>query len=880
MRNAFKHFFRRHVSDAEVRDEIEIHIAMRAELNRQAGMSEDEARLAARRQFGNTACIREQIYDIYNFAFLDAIARNLRSGVRTLLRTPGFAILAILILSLSIGAAGAVFSFVDGVFFKPLPYRDPSRIVRVEERRSSGESNIVVAPLNFIDWKNENTVFETIAARTFVREALSSVPEPAIILGTRATASYFGVFGVAPALGRLLLPEEEQPGKDNVVVLSHRLWSEQFGGDASIIGRPIILSEKPYIVVGVLPKGHPLERDLPRFWRPLSFNSGERTRGFHSLFVTARLKPDVTLDQARAEMEALGARIARDNPETNKGWGVIVDPYVDVMTGPHFRQALCLWSTAVAILLLMGLANLANLMLARATARNREVATRMALGAGRITLVGQLVTESLLVSVTGGLLAIVLAYAIVSVCRAMLPDASLPRETYVTIDLRAFVFMFVLSTITGTVVGIATALRATTGDLVQKINRSGRTSSPDSVRHRLGTALVITALALSFVMLMISGLLVRSFLQLVRVDPGFDETKMLTVWLSIPQNKFSNPEDLGTYLDEILQDLAGLPGVHNAAFTAAPPLGGWGYGMAVLVRGRPDVDTASRPIVGFKTVSPSYFDTVNLRMLRGRPLSRQDSHGSQPVAVISSTMAKKFFNDQDPIGQHVLVPELVPGQLGVGRDISWEIVGVVADERVSLFDPAEPGLYVPIQQSLPMYLNLVVQTNVPAATLEPPIRKLIHQINKDQALDQMLTVDQSKRVTLTSNRQQISLLTAFTCVAMLIGAIGIYALISFLVVQRNGEIGIRMALGSTPALIIKLVFTRVFSWAVIGAIMGSIATLGLTRALQALLFGISARDPWMFLLAFSFLAIVSALAAWLPARRAARIDPMVALRAD
>src|SRR5439155_351534 len=332
-------------------------------------------------------------------------------------------------------------------------------------------------------------------------------------------------FGVAPALGRLLLPEEEQPGKDNVVVLSHRLWSEQFGGDASIIGRPIILSEKPYIVVGVLPKGHPLERDLPRFWRPLSFNSG-------------------------------------------------------------------------------------------------ELATRMALGAGRITLVGQLVTESLLVSVTGGLLAIVLAYAIVSVCRAMLPDASLPRETYVTIDLRAFVFMFVLSTITGTVVGIATALRATAGDLVQKINRSGRTSSTDSVHHRLGTALVITARALSFVMLMISGLLVRSFLQLVRVDPGFDETKMLTVWLSIPQNKFSNPEDLGTYLDEILQDLAGLPGVHNAAFTAAPPLGGWGYGMAVLVRGRPDVDTASRPIVGFKTVSSSYFDTVNLRMLRGRPLSR------------------------------------------------------------------------------------------------------------------------------------------------------------------------------------------------------------------------------------------------------------------
>jgi putative ABC transport system permease protein len=788
--------------------------------------------------------------------------------------------MAILILALSIGAAGAVFSFVDAVFFKPLPYSDPSRIVRLTERRPSSPSNAVVAPLNYLDWKDQNTVFEKIAARTFVREALSGNGEPTVVLGTRVTSSYFDLFGIAPALGRLLSPEEEQPGKDNVVVLSNRLWSEQFGSDPNLIGHSIVLGDKPYIVVGVLPKGSPLERDLAQFWRPLTYASEERTRGFHFLFVIARLKQEVTLEQARAEMDAVGARIARDHPDSNKGWSVNVDPYVDVMTGPHFREALHLWSAAVATLLLIGIANLVNLVLARATTRSREVAIRMALGAGRLGLIGQLFSETFLVSLAGGLVGLALAYTIVAVFRASLPEATLPREADVTLDLRVLIFMFVVSVVTGVIVGLAMAVRATSGDLLLKINRSGRTSTPDFSWHRLSTALVITEVALSFAMLIFSCLLVLSFVELMNVDPGFDEAKMLTMWLTIPQKKFSIPAEVAAYLDEIVRRLNGLPGVQNAAATAAPPLDGWGYGMPVQVSGNQTVDVASRPIVGFKTVSRSYFDTVNLKMLRGRQFSKQDTINAPPVAVISATMAKNFFNDKDPIGQHLLVPQLVPGQLGDGPDISWDIVGVVSDERVSLFDPVSPGLYVPIDQSLPMYVNLVVRTNTPAAFLQPSVPKLIHEINRDQAIYQLLTVDQNKRLTMTTNRQQTFLLVAFTAVAVLLGAIGIYALISFLVTQQTGEIGIRMALGSTPALIIKLVLARVMSWTVAGAILGVIATFGLIRALHTLMFGISEYDPWLFLLAIATLVLVSVVAAWLPARRAARIDPMVALRAD
>jgi putative ABC transport system permease protein len=808
------------------------------------------------------------------------LLQDSRYALRTLGRNPGFTSGAVLTLALGIGANSAIFSFVDGVLLKPLPYRDPDRIVFVWERPAGGGRNVVSA-LNFLDWRDGNRVFEHIAAATGGSVTLTGIEEPVQIRGARVSASYFQVFGITPALGRTFARDEDQPGRDRVVVLSHRLWVTQFGADAAMIGRSLTLDGQPYVVIGVLPEGSAFDRGSSQLWRPLAFRETERTRDFHWLQVLARLKSGEMLDSARTQMDALGARIARDYPDSNKGWGVTVERYADVLVGPQLRRSLYVLLGAVGMLLLIACANLANLMLARGTARGREVAVRAALGAGRWRLMRQFLTESALLSLSGGVLGLAVGYGMMAALKQLLPPFMLPREAFVTLDMRLLAFTLGLSVVTGVVFGLVPALHATRLDLASAVKEEGRGLTADVGRRRLRGALVVVEVALAFVLLTGAGLLVRSFFSLLRVDPGFDETNVLTMSLPVAQDRFQDPSELTLHFRQILARVDALPGVRAAALTSALPMQGWGYGMPFQIAGGPTIDRANRRACGFKIVSPSYFRVLGMKLRRGRGLSDEDVKGSTPVTIINEPMAAQYFTGADPIGQRILVQEIVPGKPQLGPEIPWEVVGVVAEEKTGSLDNApSPVIYVPLEQSPITFMSLVLRTEIDPGTVQPSLGRAIREVDKDQALADVRTLTAIRSDSTASTRLRPLLLAIFAGLALLLSAIGIYGVIAYSVAQRTHEIGIRAALGASTGSLMRMVLRHGMMLAAIGLVVGLGGALGLTRLLGSLLFGVTARDPFTMVTALATLAGVASIACYVPARRAARMDPPAALRQE
>lgn len=811
---------------------------------------------------------------------LGELVQDLRYGIRGLLKTPGFTAIAALTLALGIGANSAIFSFVDGVLLKPLPYPEADRIMRVLEKPPGGGRNGISA-LTFLDWQHENTVFESLAAYTGGSVTLSGIEEPLLVRGSRVSASYFDVFGVAPALGRTFAADEDRPGKERVVVLSHRLWASQFGADAGIIGRTLTLDGAPYTVIGVMPEGGAFDRDYSQMWRPLAFTPRERTRDYHWMGSVGRLKPGVTIEQARAQMDAIGARISRDYPDSNKDWGVTIDPYADVIVDNQLRRSLHVLLGAVGMLLLIGCANLANLTLTRGTAREREVALRAALGAGRARLVRQFLTENVLLALVGGVLGLLLGYGMIFGLKLALPPFMLPRDAGVTMDARVLGFTLALSMLTGVLFGLAPALQATRPDLVSAMREGGRGSTADAGRRRVRGALVVIEVALAFVLLVGSGLLLRSFFTMMSVQTGFDATNVITLRLPMTADRFASTEQLTGYLRQLRARVDTLPGVRESAMTSALPLRGWSDGMPFLVSGRAVVDRANRRAAGFKQVSESYFHTLGMTLLKGRAFSDRDLRGAPPVMVINQTMATRYFAGENPIGQHILVQEIVPGQPALGDEIPWEVVGVVADEKTGRLDgDASPGMYVPIEQSPTTNANLVVRAQVEPATLQRTIGQAIREVNKDQSIADMLTLEQIKGESAASSRLRTLLLAMFAGLAVLLSALGIYGVLSYTVAQRTHEIGIRSALGATSGTLLRLVLGGGMKLTLAGLVLGLAGSLALTQVLSSLLFGVSARDPLTMIGAAALLAFVAFLACYVPARRAAKLDPLTALRGD
>jgi putative ABC transport system permease protein len=809
---------------------------------------------------------------------LNELAQDVRYGVRSLLKAPGFAAVAVLTLALGIGANSAIFSFVDGVLLKPLPYPDPERILLLWEKPPGGGNNVVSA-MNFLDWRSQSSSFTGVAAITGRSMTLSGTGEPTLMRVARVSAAYFDILGVKPKLGRTFASDEDTPGKEHVIVMSHRLWTTQFGGDAGIVGRSLTLDGEPYTVIGVLPEGSVFDRTFNQMWRPLAFTAGERTRNFHWLQVYARLKPGVSIEQARAEMDAIGGRIAQDFPDSNKGWGVSIVRYMDSIVGPQLRSSLYLLLSAVGMLLLIGCANLANLTLARGTSREREVAVRASLGAGRGRLARQFLTENVVLAAAGGIAGIGVGYAFMRLLTMMLPPFFLPAVANVVLDTRLLAFAFVLSVATGLIFGLAPALQATKPDLASAMKEGGRGSSGDTGRRRLRSALVVVEVALAFILLAGGGLLVRSFFQMMNVPLGFDATNVLTLRLPIPGDRFPDGEQLNSYVRTLVDRVRSVPGVRGAAAADALPLEGFNNGMPFLIAGRDAVDRANRQACGFKMVQADYFRVLGIQVIKGRTFTDRDVKGAPPVAVINQAMANRFFAGQDPIGQRVLVQEIVPGKPQLGPEIPWEIVGLIADERTgSLEGTTRAGMYVPIEQSPSSFVSVVLRAEIEPEPLTRAVTAAVHEVDKDQVVSDVRTLERIKTESAASNRLRTTLLAVFAGLAVLLSAIGIYGVISYTVAQRTHELGVRAALGASRGALLGMVLRNGMTLAGLGLVLGLAGALALTRLLATLLIGVGARDPLTLSASAAMLAAVALLACYVPARRAARLDPVAALR--
>jgi putative ABC transport system permease protein len=806
------------------------------------------------------------------------IAQDVRYGFRTLARSYGFTTVAVLTLALGIGANSAIFSFVDGVLLKPLPYPDPERILQVWEKPPGGGNN-VVSTANFLDWQRQSDVFETMVATSGGSMTLSGQGDPLMLRVGRVSAGYFDVFAIKPAIGRTFAPDEDQPGKDSVVVLSHRIWMTQFRADVGLVGRTITLDGRPFTVIGVMPEGSAFDRGFNKMWRPLAFAPNERARNFHWLGVIARLKPGVTMDKARAQMDAIGARIASEYPDSNKSWGVSLVRFVDVVVGQQLRSSLLVLLAAVGMLLLIACANLANLTLARGTAREREVAVRAALGAGRSRLIRQFLTESVLLATIGGVVGVAVGYGMMTFLKFILPPFTLPAVVRVDMDLRVLAFALALSVATGLVFGLAPALSATKPDLAGAMKEGGRGASGDGARRRLRSALVVTEVALAFILLAGGGLLVRSFFQMMRVELGFDPTNVLTMRLPVANDRFPSTTQLTAYVHDVVNRVRHVPGVSGAAAADTLPLEGYSNGMPLLIAGRAVVDRANRQGAGFKMVHADYFRVLGIRIVKGRGFADRDVKGAPPVMVVNQTFGRRFLPNEDPIGQHVLVQEIVTGSPQLGPEIPWEIVGVIADERTSSLEGTNrAGMYVLMDQSPTTSLNLVVRGRVEAETLGRAVTQAVHDIDPKQAVTDIRTLEQIKSESSASTRLRTTLLAVFASLALLLSAIGIYGVISYTVAQRTHEIGVRAALGASGANLLRLVMSNGLVLTGIGLAVGVAGAVALTRLLGTLLFGVGARDPMTLTVSAIVLAIVAMLACYVPARRAAKLDPLAALR--
>jgi putative ABC transport system permease protein len=639
------------------------------------------------------------------------------------------------------------------------------------------------------------------------------------------------------------------------------------------------LDGEPYTVVGVLPAGSAFDRAAGQIWRPLAFEPSNMTRDFHWLISFARLKPGVSLQQARANMSAIGARIERDFPDSNRGWGVVVESYAETLVGPDLRTALLMLMTATGMVLLIGCANLANLALARAVSREREVALRAALGAGRWRLVRQFLTENVLLSLVGGALGIVIGYATMQWLTRSLPPFSLAREVEIVMDFRVLLFAFVISAFAGLLFGMAPAWHATSPDLAGSMKEGGRGASGGASHKRLRDVLIVVEVALAFVLLVGSGLMMRSFFTLMNVDTGFDSANVLTMGLPVTTTRFPDATRLNLYLHEVRTAVEAVPGVRETAVSCAPPMEGACYGMPMQPANQRMIDRANRRGGFFKIVSPSYFTTLGLKLARGRALSDRDTKGAPPVLVINERLAKQFWDKQDPIGQRLLIQEIVPGKTELGPEIAWEVVGIVHDEKVAgISDQRSAGVYVSNEQSPAYFMTLSVRTAVNPLTLQKSITAAIHGVDKDQALIGVRTVDQIKDLSLTTNRLQSMLLGIFAAVALILAGIGIYGVISYMVVQRTHELGIRAALGASERGLLALVLRHGLLLTSIGLALGLAGAFALTRLMSTLLYDVSARDPATMTIVGAVLAAVALAACYLPARRATRVDPMVALR--
>ena len=812
----------------------------------------------------------------------NTLSKDLRHGARVLARNRGFAAVALLTLAIGIGASAAIFSFVDAVLLRPLPYASADRIVRVLETRPSGETTPVSTP-DFLDWQAASTSLEQLAAQQTGLVTLAGA-EPVPLRVARVTANFFDVFGVKAALGRTFVAGEDRPGNEHVVILSHALWQSQFGGDLSIVDRAIVLDGAPFVVVGVLGADSGFDRGAAQLWHPLVLQPAAQTRSYRWLSSTfGLLAPGTSLEQARSQLTAIGARLADAYPDTNKGWGVAVDSYADAIVGANLKTALWVLLAAVGGLLLICCANLANLVLARAVARDTEVAVRASLGATRGRIVQQFLCENLVLAAGGSLLGLALAWGAIEAFRRLLPPGTLPSEAVVRLDWRVVAFAAAMSVVTAGLFGLAPIARAVGADAL----RAGRRSvTPNRRSRRWLDGVVVAEVTVSVVLLSSAALLIRSFVGLTGLDTGFDAQNVLTMRLPVPGfppgSRYSSPDEFKAYVRQIQGAVEAVPGVRAVALTNALPLGDCCMnGLSLAVEGRTTGDPANRGGGYYKVVTPSYFRTLGLRLARGRFLDDGDNSAGRRVAVINERVAARYFAGGDPIGKRLLTPEILPGRTDRGPDVAWEIVGVVHDEKItSLADDDSAVLYVSYEQGPAYFMSLAVSGLTDAASLEPAVRRALHTVSAEQAVLDVRTLERIESASVGSNRFQTALLGAFSLVALVLASVGIFGVLAHSVVRRSRELGIRAALGASRADLLKRVLRQGVTLTAAGIGLGLIAAYAAAPLLSPLLYRTNPHDGVLLAAVSAVFLAVGICASAAPAYRAARMDPNVVLRGE
>ena len=870
--------FRKQRRDSEFAAEMESHLQLHIADNLRAGMTAAQARREALMKLGGVEQTKENYREQRGLPFLEVVFQDLRFGVRMLFKNPGFAVAAVITLALGIAANTVIFSVMNATILKAPNFPESDRLVLVWETygKDPDNLNIVSAP-NFWDFQRQNHVFEDIAifdsaGRGYNLSAIGESREPEQVSGLRVSASFFPLLGVHPLLGRTFLPEEEIRGKDHEVILSYGLWTRRYAGDPALVGKTIKVDGEDFTVVGVMPREFHWEfwSSQRQLWVPVGYTEGDRGRGSNSFISFARLKPGVTVAQARAEMEAIGTRLAQQYPNELTNMGATVLPLGDYGL-QHLRRVMWALLAAVGFVLLIACVNVANLLLARGAARRKELALRQALGAGGARIARQLLTESLLLALAGGACGLFLTAWSTNLLPALLPgdalNIPLRQISAIPIDGRVFVFALLVSCVAGILFGLVPALSALRGNVTETLKEGSR-GSADGRSSRLRHALVASEVALALVVLCGAGLMIESMARLLGVRPGFDPNNVLTMEMSLPQEDlYSGPPGLPRFCLDLDERVKSIPGVVAVGAVAHLPLRG-NAGRNLVIEGRPDPGPGKSASANYTVACPGYFRAMGQPVLEGREFTQQDTLGSPGVIVINQTLARKYWPNEDAVGKRIQ-------QHG-----SWlTIVGVVADVRHwGLDEEMYPQFFRPYTQAAWPVMSIVVRTAAAPASYTIAVKKALSETMPDRPVSEVATLESIVQDSLGSRRFPMLLLSAFAALALALAAVGIIGVVSYSVTQRTNEIGIRMALGARPVDVTKLVLGGSMKWVFVGIALGMAGSLALTRLLGTLLYGVQPTNLAVLGTVSLLLAAVALLASYLPARKAAKVDPLVALR--
>jgi predicted permease len=865
----------------ELDEELRFHFDRQVEKLMRSGMSEQEAKRQARLSFGGHEQVKEDCRDARGTGFIELTIDDAKYAVRQLWANPTFALVMIFTLALSIGANSAIFSVINGVLLKRLPYAEPERIVRIF-LSSESFPKFPLNPWDFLDFRARNRSFESMAAFTRGDVQLSGEGEPVRLNGFGITSGYFRVLGLHPQLGREFDFQSEIPGNGLQIILSDRLWRTRFGADPNIVGRKVTLNMQPFTVIGVMPAGteHPgnvyhsvAYGESVDVWWPFSFAGNSNQRGSHFIEGIARLKPGVSVQQATDEMNAIMAQISREHGGDGTGWGVFLVPLYSEVVG-NTRRMLIVLLGAVGMVLLIACANAANLLLARASARQREIAVRLALGAPRLRVIRQLITESLLISLAGGALGLALAFGGVRALVSLLP-ADFPRAHDIHVSASVLAFTLLVSLLTGILFGLVPALQASRTDPKNGLQQGSRNSTASRPQNQLRNALVVAEVGLACVLLIGAGLLLRTFLNLIHLDPGFQQDHVLTATISLPHVRYNTAELTSQFYSRLTAELSQLPGVQSAGAGSDLPWTGYDENAGFNIEGKkpaPHQDFHAR----YHMATPGYFSAMGVPLLEGRFFTDADKKGALRVIIINRAMAQAYWPGEDVLGKRITFDDAPK------KDDDWmTIAGVVGDVKDQPNSPAaEPAFWWPESQAAEQDMSIAIRTQSDPRQLADGLRDAVHRLDPQLAVADIKLMDQVTDASVSTPRFTFILVGLFAALAVVLAAIGAYGVIAYTVTQRSPEFGLRVALGAQRADLMRMVLGHSARLAVPGAIIGALLALSLGRVVQTLIYGVSAADPVIYAGVIVLVPAVALLASYIPARRAAQADPMQTLRAE